>query len=141
MVVLLISDAAVIASFAFAYLFLWTARPGVWPPDGSQMPGFLAPALISAAVVAAWAVFELADRFNARERRLPTSLCLIAAAACSLGAVAFGWAWLHGLGINPTRHSYGAAVWTLVGYMGLHVVFGAGMALWSLARLALGMID
>ena len=28
MVVLLISDAAVIASFVFAYLFLWTARPG-----------------------------------------------------------------------------------------------------------------
>jgi cytochrome c oxidase subunit I+III len=31
--------------------------------------------------------------------------------------------------------------WTLLGYMGLHVIFGAGMALWSLLRLALGMID
>jgi cytochrome c oxidase subunit I+III len=33
-VVLLISDAAVVASFIFAYLFLWTARPALWPPTG-----------------------------------------------------------------------------------------------------------
>ena len=52
-----------------------------------------------------------------------------------------GWFWLDGLGIDPTRHGYGAAVWTLLGYMGLHVAIGAGMALWCLARLALGMID
>ena len=49
MAVLLISDAVVVASFVFAYLFLWTARPAVWPPDGSQVPGFVEPAVISAA--------------------------------------------------------------------------------------------
>src|SRR4051794_19768751 len=61
MVVLLISDAAVVASFIFAYLFLWTARPAVWPPDGSQIPDLLRPVLLSAAVVAAYALFEAAD--------------------------------------------------------------------------------
>jgi cytochrome c oxidase subunit I+III len=52
-----------------------------------------------------------------------------------------GWLWLDSLGIDSTRHAYGAAVWTLLGYMGLHVATGAGMALWCLARLALGMIN
>jgi cytochrome c oxidase subunit I+III len=32
-------------------------------------------------------------------------------------------------------------VWTLLGYVALHVTVGAGMALWCLARLGLGMID
>jgi cytochrome c oxidase subunit I+III len=141
MLVLLISDAAVLASFAFAYLFLWTAKPVTWPPDGSQMPGFLMPALISAAVIGAYVLFELADRFNQQNRRGATSLSLIVTAALALGAIAMGWSWLHGLGIDPTRHSYGASVWTLLGYMGLHLAFGAGMALWCLVRLALGMID
>jgi heme/copper-type cytochrome/quinol oxidase subunit 3 len=139
MVVLLISDAAIIASFAFAYLFLWTARPAIWPPDDSQMPGFLEPALITAAVFAAWALFEAADGLNARDRRAAASLALFATAAIGVSAVVFGWAWLHELGISPTRHRYGAAVWTILGYMGLHAIFGAGMALWCLARLALGM--
>ncbi|GEO13721.1 cytochrome c oxidase subunit I [Microvirga aerophila] len=141
MVVLLISDAAVVASFAFAYLFLWTARPGSWPPDGSQIPGFLAPVLLSAAVIAAFILFETADRMNQRERRRDTTLCLGASAVLAIGAAVAGWFWLRGLGIDPTRHSYGAAVWTLVGTMGLHLVMGAGMALWCTVRLHLGMIN
>jgi cytochrome c oxidase subunit I+III len=141
MVVLLIADAAVMASFAFSYLFLWTARPAVWPPDGSQVPGFVQPALIAGAVLLALALFEAADRFNKRDERLPTSLCLVASAVASALAVGLGFRWLQGLGIDPTRHGYGAAVWTLVGYMGLHVAAGAGMALWCLARIAFGLID
>ena len=43
MVVLLTSDATVMAAFAFAYLFLWTARPGEWLPEGLELPGLVAP--------------------------------------------------------------------------------------------------
>ncbi|KAB0265565.1 cytochrome c oxidase subunit I [Microvirga brassicacearum] len=141
MVVLLISDAAVVASFAFAYLFLWTARPAIWPPAGLQLPGFLEPALISAAVAVAWVLFEVADRLNQRDRRLATSFCFIVSVVLAGGAIVIGWSWLHGLGIEATRHSYGAAVWTLLGTMALHLAIGAGMALWCLLRLGLGMID
>jgi cytochrome c oxidase subunit I+III len=52
-----------------------------------------------------------------------------------------GWFWLTGLGIDPSRHAYGAAVWTLVGTMDLHLILGAGMALWCVVRLLLGMIN
>ena len=139
--VALVSDTAVVASFIFAYLFLWTARPGTWLPPGSQLPGFREPGVISALIVAAWVLFEVADRLNQRERRLATSLCFIAIAILAGGAVAIGRSWLVGLGIDATAHSYGASVWTLMGYMAFHVILGGVMALWCLARLALGMID
>jgi cytochrome c oxidase subunit I+III len=141
MVVLLISDAAVLGCFVFAYLFLWTARPAAWPPDGSQLPGFLAPTLIAAVVIGACVLVEAAERLNRRDRRLATSVCLIVATVLGCAAIAMGRNWLASLGIDPTRHSYGAAVWTLLGYTALHVALGAGMTLWCLVRLALGMID
>jgi cytochrome c oxidase subunit I+III len=141
MVVLLVSDVVVIASFVFAYLFLWTARPVAWPPDGSRLPGFVAPAVVAVAAAGAWLLFEAARRLNRRDRRGATALCLGAAAMVACGALAMGWMWLTSLGVDSTRHAYGAAVWTLLGYMALHVAVGAGMALWCLARLAFGMLD
>ena len=68
-------------------------------------------------------------------------LLLVMSAALAACSLTVGWWWLRGLGIDPTAHAYGAAVWTLLGYMALHVLIGAGMALWCLLRLALGMID
>jgi cytochrome c oxidase subunit I+III len=139
--VLLISDAVVGASFAFAYLFFWTIRPAVWPPDGSQISGFLEPTLVSVLVAVAYVVFEIAERFNQRDRPIAVNLCLVSAAILAGAALALGWIWLGGLGIDSTRHSYGAAVWTLFGYAAVHVAIGAAMALWCLARVALGMIN
>jgi len=141
LVVLLISDAVVAASFVFAYLFFWTIRPGIWPPDGSQLSGFLQPAAIAVLVGAAYVLFEVAERFNRNDRPLAVNLCLIAAAILAGATVALSWIWLESLGIDSDRHAYGAIVWTLLGYSGVHVAIGALMALWCVARVALGMID
>jgi cytochrome c oxidase subunit I+III len=141
MVVVLIADASLTLSLAFAYVFLWTAHPTVWPPDGSLIPGPTEPALIFALVAAAGVFFEGAERFNGRDRRLATRVCFVGAAVLGAAALAVGWTWPLGLGIDPTRHSYGAAVWTLLGWVAVHVAVGAAMALWCLARQALGMLD
>jgi cytochrome c oxidase subunit I+III len=141
MVVLLVADASLTLAIIFAYLFLWTAHPAVWPPDGSRTPGLLEPVLIFALVAGAYACFEAADRINRRGRRLATCLCLIAVALLAVVALVIGWPWPSSLGIDPTRHSYGAAVWTLLGWVAVHVAVGAAMALWCLARQALGMLD
>jgi cytochrome c oxidase subunit I+III len=141
MVVLLITDGAVVASFIFAYLFLWSGRPTAWVPDGSTLPAFAEPALIGAVVIAAALLFEAADRLNQRGARLATGLALAGVAILSGVALVLAWRWLDGLGISPTEHSYGATVWTLLGYLALHVAIGAGMGLWCLLRLGLGMID
>jgi cytochrome c oxidase subunit I+III len=141
MMVVLIADASLTLSLAFAYLFLWTAHPTAWPPDGSQIPGLIVPALLFALVAAAGVCFEGAERFNQRDRRLATSVCFIAAAILGVAALLIGWTWPLSLSIDPTRHSYGAAVWTLLGWVGVHVAVGAAMALWCLVRQALGMLD
>jgi cytochrome c oxidase subunit I+III len=141
MAVTLVSDAAVVASLIFAYLFLWTAHPAAWPPDGSRLPGFLAPTITAALVVGAYLLFEAAERLNRRDRRTATILSLVMAAIVAGVALVVGGGWLRGLGTDPTLHAYGAAVWTLLGYVALHVAIGAAMALWCVARLAAGMID
>jgi cytochrome c oxidase subunit I+III len=97
--------------------------------------------LLSAAVIAAFGLFEAADRMNRRDQRREVLLCLTASVVLAIGAVIGGWLWQRGLGIDPARHSYGAAVWTLVGTMGPHLIIGAGMVLWCVVRLHLGMIN
>jgi cytochrome c oxidase subunit I+III len=141
MAVLLISDSAVAASIAFAYPFLWTAHPTEWPPAGSPIPGFVEPALILVLAVGAYALFEAAERLNRRDARLWTAVCLVLSAVLATVAIATGLTWLLDLGLDPTAHGYGASIWALLGWVAFHVALGAGMALWCLARLGLGMID
>jgi cytochrome c oxidase subunit I+III len=86
-------------------------------------------------------LFEAAERFNQRERRMATGVAFIASAILASGALALGWNWLAELRVDPARHAYGAAVWTLLGYTALHLAMATVMAIWCLTRLALGMID
>jgi cytochrome c oxidase subunit I+III len=141
MMVLLIADAALVASFFFAYLFLWSTQPPLWPPEKSLLPTFLEPAIATALVVGAYVLFEASDRLVRRDHRGGGGLALVASLALAAGALAVGWRWLHGMGADPTSHSYGATVWTLLGYAALHVAIGAAMAVWCTARLGLGMLD
>jgi cytochrome c oxidase subunit I+III len=141
MAVVLISDAVVLASFAFAYLFLWTAHPAAWPPAGSKLPRFLEPAVIAALVIGAWLLFETADRSNRRDRRSAAGIGLVAAAILAAGALVIGWIWIESLGVDPTRDGYGASVWTLAGYLALHIAIGGAMSLWCILRQAFGMLD
>jgi cytochrome c oxidase subunit I+III len=141
MAVVLISDAVVLASFAFAYLFLWTAHPAAWPPAGSKLPRFLEPAVIAALVIGAWLLFETADRSNRRDRRSAAGIGLVAAAILAAGALVIGWIWIESLGVDPTRDGYGASVWTLAGDLALHIAIGGAMSLWCILRQAFGMLD
>ena len=141
MVVLLIVDASITLAFVFSYLFLWTARPAVWPPDGSQVPDLVVPAVLVGLIAGAWLCFEIAERLNRRDRRLAVSTALIGVALFGSVAVAYGSTWPASLGIDPTRHSYGAAVTLLLGWAAIHAGLGVAMAIWCVARLAIGMLD
>jgi cytochrome c oxidase subunit I+III len=142
LVVFLVSDAAVLASLVFAYLFLWTVSPGsAWPPHDSKLPGVLAPTTIAALVVAANIAFEFADRLNQRGRRLATGAYLLASAVLAIAGVTVAERWLHELIVDPSRHSYEASVTALVRYADVHVAVAAGMAAWCMVRLACGLID
>ena len=97
--------------------------------------------MIAVLVVGAAVLFEIAARENVDDRRFGTGVCLVLSAVAAAVAVVVGWRWLAGMGASPVAHSYGATLWTLAGYAGLHVAMGAAMALWCLARLGLRMID
>jgi cytochrome c oxidase subunit I+III len=141
MVVLLIADSSLTLSLVFAYLFLWTTRPAVWPPDGSQVPDLATPALLGGLIALAYVCFEAADRLNTRDKRGAVAASLAVAFVLVVAALIIGGSWPSSLGIDPTRHSYGASVWTLLGWVGVHAAMGACMALWCLARLWRGMIN
>jgi cytochrome c oxidase subunit I+III len=141
MVVLLVSDAAVVASFIFTYLYLWVVQPDAWPPPGARLPEFLEPALISGSIIGAYILFEASDRLNQRDRRAATVAALVVSAVLTAGAVALGWSWIKELGIAPTAHSYGASVYTLFGSAAVHLAIGGLMALWCLARMTAGLLD
>ncbi|MRX52260.1 cytochrome c oxidase subunit I [Paracoccus sp. S-4012] len=141
MMVVLISDAAVIVSLAFAYLFLWTARPMTWPPDGSALPTFEGVAPIGFSVILAYALFLWAERLIRADLRGATAIALVGVALLAVLALWLGWGWFRDLGIDHTATSYGAAVTALLGYMGLHLAGGAFMAMWCVVRLGLGMMD
>jgi cytochrome c oxidase subunit I+III len=141
MVILLVVDASITASFVFSYLFLWTSRPAVWPPDGSQLPDLVVPAVLIGLTATAWLCFEIAERFNRHDRRSHVIVALSAVGVLAAVALIYGGAWPGSLGIDPTRHSYGAAVWLLLGWAGLHAAIGGCMAAWCIARAALGMLD
>ena len=141
MVVLLIVDASLTLAFVFSYLFLWTVKPAVWPPDGSQVPDLVVPAVLAGLIAGAWACFEIAERLNRRDRRPGVIAALVGVALFGSVAVLYGSTWPGSLGIDPTRHSYGAAVWLLLGWAAIHAGIGVAMAIWCVARLALGMLD
>jgi cytochrome c oxidase subunit I+III len=141
MTVVLIADASLTISIVFAYLFLWTAKPAIWPPDGSKAPDLGRPALLAALIAGAWLSFEVVERFNRRDRRAAAMAGLVAVAVLATVGLMLGWTWPGSLGIDPTRHSYGAAVCTLLLWAGVHVSLGVAMVLWCLVRLFLGMVD
>lgn len=141
MVVFLNSGAAVTASLIFTYLFLWSSQPSEWPPGGGDPPGLVLTALISFVVLAAYVLFEAAERVNRRDERLALAALLTGSALLAALGVGLGRAWLGGLGLDPTAHSYGASVYALIGWIGLHVAVGGGMALWCLARQLAGLLN
>src|SRR5690606_8484809 len=116
-------------------------HPDRWPPADAPLPDPVAPLALALALLAALALFELAERWNRRDRRVGAALLLLAAGAVAAGAPVGGAAWLTALGLDPSAHSYDASIWLLAGFVGLHAAIGAFMALWCLLRLGLGMID
>jgi cytochrome c oxidase subunit I+III len=117
-IIMLVVDASIFASFAFAYLHL-SMRLQVCPPPGSTLPpseqAWLSAALLTAGSVLVW----LATRALGK-RRLPW--LVLAALACALASFGVD---LHGLGaanLDGSASAWAAAVATLAAYQGLHIV-------------------
>ncbi len=136
-IIMLVVDASIFASFAFAYLHI-SMRLQVCPPPGSALPpsgqAWLSAGLLVLGSVLVW----LATRAVGR-RRLPW--LVLAALACALAAFGVD---LHGLDearLAPTASGWGAAVAALAAYQGLHIAILVLLAPYLALRAWRGLLD
>ena len=144
MVVLLLVDGALLASLLFSYLFLWTVNLNSWPPDDVALPSLVRPAIAAIVLVASGAAMAYASRALRRARtRGPWPMRIALVLATLLMIASFGIAFydLWQSGLRPELHSYGAMVYTILAYQGLHVAALAVMASYTLARSICGLLD
>ncbi len=141
MVVLMLVDGSVFASLVFAFFYLWTITLPGWPPAGLDFVA-LAPSVMACA---AWGLSAgalwLANRSLRRgSRSLFVGQIVIGFAAMTTG-FALNLQALLSTNIRPTDHSYGATMYTMLAWQGLHVTLLTLMAGYTIARSFAGYID
>ena len=142
-VILVIVDATICASFAFAHAHV-SLMSEVCPPPGARLPGARFDASSVVGWVASAVLIEGVRRWNIARSSTTSKIALSATIALALtcAAVAFGAnAWGHlDAGLNPKANAWSATVMTLVSYQGLHVVVIALMAAYLIARVGSGRL-
>jgi cytochrome c oxidase subunit I+III len=116
-VIMLVVDASIFASFAFAYIHL-SMRLEVCPPPGTALPP-LGPVLASCGLLALGSILVWLARRSLGKRRLPW--LVLAALGCALASCVLdllGWR----ATLDPAASAWAAAVAALASYQGLHIV-------------------
>jgi cytochrome c oxidase subunit I+III len=137
MFVTMLADQTSFLSLAFGYFFFWT-RHADFPPDPAAGPGLLWPAVATALVAGAW-ILTLASRHANRQDATGRFVALMAAAvvlACGGAGALVAGSWLTNL--DPATHVYPSTVWVLVCWSAVHLLVGAIMQLYCLARRLAG---
>ena len=140
MVVLLLVDGTAFACLIFAYLFLWTVSPDVWPADAGALPGLE----WYAGGVALWVAAALALRWASGSLRRNQRAGVLAGLAVTLlllvgGIVTDAWAQI-GSGLVGAASAYGAITYMLVAWQGFHVAVMVLMIGFTLARTICGLV-
>jgi cytochrome c oxidase subunit I+III len=135
MVVLLLVDATVFASFGFAHVHV-SLLADVCPPPGAALPDARWPLAGAALALAGSAAVELARRVLLH--RLPCVALMALAAACAAASFA---ALLHGhVALQPKTDAWSATVAALLSYGGLHAVVLVSMGAFVAARALAGKL-
>ena len=121
-VCVLLVGGSLFASLTFAYLFLWTVNPEIWPPDAAPLPSLVWPALTAALYLASSGMIFLAGRALTRQGRdaSPRSFRVFLAVALPLVVLA----WIAELyaqwqaGLSPTQSGYAAVVYMFMALQG-----------------------
>jgi len=143
MVILVIVDATICASFAFAHVHV-SLMSDVCPPSGSRLPSLWFDLVSIAGWIVAALAMEAARRWDiGRDSTLSrVGLCAVIAAALLSSLLAFAFnAWGHlDAGLEPKANAWSATIMTLVSFQGLHVIVVALMAAYLVGRLISGRL-
>jgi cytochrome c oxidase subunit I+III len=145
MVVLMLVAGSIFACLVFAYFFLWTVSPGVWPrATGRALPAFWWPvgaAALLALSSGAIAYAGRALRDSTTRGPWPMRIALLAAIPLLLGALVIE---IHGQwrsGLRPEDTGYAAAVYMTSALQGVFVATLLVMGLYTFARSLCGKLD
>ncbi|AZQ68479.1 cytochrome c oxidase subunit I [Silicimonas algicola] len=137
MFITMTGDATAFLALVFGYFFFWTVHPE-FPPEGSVTPGMFWPAAAGLLTALAWGL-TLAARLRNAAGAVTTARFLLglSVAATLAAAAAFALGPLT-RGMDPTSHSYPAIVGALVLWVMAHLLAGAIMQGYCLARSLAG---
>jgi cytochrome c oxidase subunit I+III len=142
MVVLMLVDGSVFANLIFAFFYLWTIAPQGWPPAGMDIPGLKISVLCAAVWVASSGFVGLANRaLSGNSSRLLSNVAMLIATLLMWAAFALNVHVLLSTDVRPDMHAYGAVIFTMLAWQGLHVFLLTSMAGYTLARSWAGLLD
>ena len=130
-VILLLVDATICASFAFAHIHV-SLMADVCPPAGARLPDLRFDAISVAAWIGSALLMEIVRRWNIARASKSSKFMFAIVVGLALASAVIGFAanaWGHrDAGLEPKANAWSATVMTLVSYQGLHVVVMALMA-------------
>jgi cytochrome c oxidase subunit I+III len=139
MFITMLGDMTAFLGLVFGYFFYWTARRDFL--DVVEGPGVRWPAAALALGVVAWLLTLWSRRANRRDRGAMFQLTCGAAVLFALGSSAALIAAPLVTELHPERDAYAAMVWVLVIWTAAHLLAGALMDGYCMARRAAGRLS
>jgi cytochrome c oxidase subunit I+III len=137
-IVLLLVNASIFASFVYSWFYL-AFMADAWPPPGVRIEGGWFDVTSAAAGIASLGGAWLASRFLRHGRTRPFVVALLAGvAALVLGFIV---QYVGARGADPTAHAYAATSRALLCWQGMNVALTVVMTGYTLARLGAGRLD
>ncbi len=130
-------NGTVFASLVFSYFYLWVMA-AEWPPAGSEVRGGFHDLACVLVLLASGALAAISSRALRRERGFGFIAALLAGA--TLLALSFWVQCEAARGADPAAHAYGATVWAMLAWQGLHVLLVVLMVVYTLARRLTGRL-
>ena len=141
MVVLMLVDGTIFVCLVFGFFYLWTITAG-WPPAPYEVPSLGLSAAASALWIASSALIAFASRSLSKQlNRVLLSGLLVAALLLMAAAFFLTFKTVGTAQVAPSEHSYGAVIYALLSWQGLHAVLLVLMGGYTIARNLVGMID
>jgi cytochrome c oxidase subunit I+III len=140
MVVLILVDATVFASLVFSYFYLAHSNVA-WPPAGVLLPDTRWPVLAALAYGASVVLLIVSHRALTSSARGWFRLSLAATFVAMLAAYGLDWWGLLAAGLRPAEHAYGAVVYAVAAWQGVHILALFIMVAYTLARSWCGLLD
>jgi heme/copper-type cytochrome/quinol oxidase subunit 3 len=132
MLLFILTEATLFATFLVSYFFLRFQSTPRWPPEGIETPTLLLPSIMTVILLSSSVPMHIADAGIRRGSRLRLRLGLLASFV--LGATFLGLQAVEYVEklreFTPQTNAYGSLFFMITGFHGAHVAVGLLLNLW-----------